>query len=100
TRRVRVSAAVANHSSVLGELELLGRALHSRLETAIKFSNPGEMVRVTCATDPESVQVIFESEGKRVPEGAIGKFFDMFGIGESCTPGGDLGLGPATAARI
>ena len=26
--------------------------------------------------------------------------FDLFGIGESCTPGGDLGLGPATAARI
>ena len=36
----------------------------------------------------------------KLPSAALPKFFDLFSIGETSTPGGYLGLGPAVAYRI
>ena len=44
--------------------------------------------------------LILDCHGRSVPENAVGRFFDVFAIGESLTPGGDLGLRPALACRI
>jgi hypothetical protein len=44
--------------------------------------------------------LILDSRGLSLSESAIGRFFDVFSIGEAVTPGGDLGLAPAVAARI
>jgi C4-dicarboxylate-specific signal transduction histidine kinase len=44
--------------------------------------------------------VVIESQGRTIPGPALPKFFDLFSIGETLTPGGDLGVGPPLAYRI
>jgi K+-sensing histidine kinase KdpD len=48
----------------------------------------------------DTTRVIIESHGLTISSTALPKFFDVFAIGETLTPGGDLGLGPAVAQRI
>jgi two-component system sensor histidine kinase/response regulator len=83
---------------VFADENLLVRALHRLLETAIKFCEKGEAVRITYGPQPRSI--VIESRGRTIPRGALPKFFDVFSIGETLTPGGDLGLGPPLASRI
>lgn len=83
---------------VVGDEHLLVKALRRLLETAIKFSEKGETVRLTC--EPEPRKVIIESGSRIIPGDALPKFFDVFSIGDAITPGGDLGLGPPVASRI
>ena len=100
SRQVTFSPASAEVELVLGDEDLLVRALHALLETAVKFSIPGETVRLSYETRQDTPQVIIESHGRTIPASALGKFFDVFSIGEALTPGGDLGVGPALAYRI
>ena len=76
------------------------KALHTLLDTAVKFSKAGDAVRLVCQVVPEAIHVRIESCGNRIPAAALHKFFDLFSIGEAITPGGDLGLGPPVAFRI
>ena len=85
---------------LLGDEDLLVRALHALLETAVKFSEKGETVRVSSDLVADSRRVIIESQGRTIPSSALAKFFDIFSVGDSITPGGDLGLGPPLASRI
>jgi two-component system, sensor histidine kinase and response regulator len=99
-RHVRVSRPGATPELVEGDEELLVRALHALLETAVKFSGRGETVRIASGLVCESPSVFIETWGGTIPNGTLAKFFDVFAIGESSTPGGDLGLGPSVAYRI
>jgi K+-sensing histidine kinase KdpD len=83
---------------VLADENLLVRALHRLVETAINFCEKGEAVRLTYGPEPRSV--IIESRGRTIPRSALPKFFDVFSIDNEITPGGDLGLGPPLASRI
>jgi two-component system, sensor histidine kinase and response regulator len=85
---------------VLGDEELLVRALQALLETAVKFSDDGQTVWLEREVLPNSTRLLIESRGKIIPDAALPKFFDLFSISEVSTPGGDLGLGPAVAFRI
>jgi K+-sensing histidine kinase KdpD len=85
---------------VLGNEDLLARALHALLETAVKFSEEGRTVRLSPDTASVSTSVIIESQGRIIPEHALPKFFDLFSIAKAIVPGGDLGLGPPIAHRI
>jgi two-component system, sensor histidine kinase and response regulator len=85
---------------VLGNEDLLVRALHALLETAVKFSQEGGTIRLAYEVVTDSRRMIIESYGRTIPSSALAKFFDIFSIGEAITPGGDLGLGPPVAYRI
>jgi len=100
SRRVALTQPSADLSLVLGDEDLLVRAFHALLETAIKFSHEGETVRVSRDVVLDSPRVIIESRGRTIPSPALAKFFDLFSVAEASTPGGDLGLGPPTAYRI
>ncbi len=100
TRGVILAAPLADPNIVVGDEDLLVRALHALLETAVKFTRNGETVRLTCGAAPDSPTIIIESQGRALPSAALEKFFDVFAIGEALTPGGDLGLAPALAYRI
>jgi len=100
SRRVAITPPSAELDLVLGDEDLLVRALHALLETAIKFSAEGETVRLSRDVVPDSSRIIFESHGRTIPSPALAKFFDLFSISEASTPGGDLGLGPPVAHRI
>jgi K+-sensing histidine kinase KdpD len=100
SRDVTFTMLAANLGPVVGDQDLLIRAFRSLLETAVKFSKKGETVDLTQEVVGESVKVIIESHSWAITPAAMPNFFDVFSIGETLTPGGDLGLGPAVASRI
>jgi len=85
---------------VLANEDLLARALHALIETAVKFSAEGGAVRLFREEGGESVRIVVEAFGKTVPDRLLPKFFDLFAISEAGTSAGDVGLGPAVASRI
>jgi len=99
-RQVRLGPLSCGEGIVLGEEELLVKALHALLETAVKFSEHGQSVRIACRADADPIVVTIDSYGKAIPMDQVSKFFDLFSISEASTPGGDLGLGPPVAYRI
>jgi two-component system sensor histidine kinase/response regulator len=100
SRHVTFGPLSAEWGLVQGDEDLLARALHALLETAVKFSLEGEIVRLSYEFVHDSPRVIIEGRGRSIPISALGKFFDVLSIGEAMTPGGDLGVGPALAYRI
>jgi DNA-binding response OmpR family regulator len=100
SRHVTLTPPSADLDFVLGDEDLLVRALHSLLETAVKFSEEGGTVMLACDVLPDSLRVSIESHGKTIPSHLLAKFFDLFSINESSTLGGDLGFGPRVAYRI
>jgi two-component system sensor histidine kinase/response regulator len=99
-REVRITPLSSGEGIVVGEEELLVRALHALIETAVKFSEPSQSVLITWITDSDPMVVTIDSYGKAIPTQQISKFFELFSINEASTPGGDLGLGPPVAYRI
>jgi two-component system, sensor histidine kinase and response regulator len=100
SRQVSLERVPSDIGFVLGDQDLLIKAIRALIEAAVKFSEAGETVRLACRPVEVSFEVTIESVGRTLPEPAIPKFFDIFTIGEAVTPGGDLGLGPAVAFRI
>ncbi|HEV8037727.1 MAG TPA: hybrid sensor histidine kinase/response regulator [Bryobacteraceae bacterium] len=100
SRSVAIASAWTSPDLVLGDEELLIRALHALLETAVKFSREGGTVRLLCDAAAHSPSLIIESQGKTIPESILPKFFNLFSNAQAITPGGDLGLGPPMAYRI
>ncbi len=99
-RRVAVIPTPTVLQYVLGDEDLLVRALHALIETAVKFSHTGGSVRLSCDAASGSSFVIIESQGLVIPAPALGSFFDLFSTGPAITQGEDLGLGPPVASRI
>jgi two-component system, sensor histidine kinase and response regulator len=99
-RQVAIAAFLEEAGEIVGHEAMLVRALHGLLETAVKFSEAERTIRVSSAAMPECWRVTIESQGRRIPETELPRFFDLFSISEVSTPGGDLGMGPAVAARI
>ncbi|OGV74769.1 MAG: hypothetical protein A3K19_11045 [Lentisphaerae bacterium RIFOXYB12_FULL_65_16] len=86
---------------ILGERKLLAKAVSSLLETAVKFSNPGGNVCLSCEPAPAGqVQIRVTASGRAIPDALVPRFFEVFSIADPITPGGDLGLGPPVANRI
>lgn len=100
SRHVKLNPLYTELGLVLGDENLLVRAFHALLETAVKFSTEGETVRLSGEFSRNSPRVIIEARGRSIPSSALGKFFEILSIGEAITPGGDLGVGPALAYRI
>lgn len=100
SRQVTLPQPSAGLDLVVGDEDLLVRALQALLESAVKFSGEGETVRLSRDVVSGSVRITIESHGKTIPSPAMATFFDLFSIGEASTAGGSLGLGPALAYRI
>jgi DNA-binding response OmpR family regulator len=99
SRGVSIELEPGEAGCVLATRHLLQKAIQALLETAVKFSKTGQVVRLKCQAGVGGVEVLIHSCG-RIPESAIANFFEVFSIGEAITPGGDLGLGPPVSQRI
>jgi len=97
---VILSSVPDSQAYVLGQEELLVKALGTLLETAVKFSSPGETVRLCCQPLGVMARLVIFAKGRIIPAEAIARFFEVFSIAKPITPGGDLGLGPPVAQRI
>jgi len=91
---------VCGEVMVMGDKELLTSAMTALLKTAVRFSSSGNMVCLTCGVNSQEIEIGIHAQGQTIPEKLIAKFFDVFSIADSITPGGDLGLGPPVAERI
>jgi CheY-like chemotaxis protein len=100
SRNVKFTRPSPNMGLVVGDEDLLARALRSLLETAVKFSARDKVVGLALEVVDDNTRIIIQSRGLTISSTAMPKFFDIFSIGEALTPGGDLGLGPAVAYRI
>jgi CheY-like chemotaxis protein len=100
SRCVKFAGPSMNLGLVAADEGLLARSLRSLLETAVKFSATGEIIGLSREVVADATLVIIESHGLTISSTAMPKFFDVFSIGETLTPGGDLGLGPALAYRV
>jgi CheY-like chemotaxis protein len=100
SRDVKFTRVSTNMGLVVGDEDLLARALRSLLETAVKFSAKGKIIGLALEVVDDTTRIIIQSRGLTISSTAVPKFFDIFSIGEALTPGGDLGLGPAVAYRI
>ncbi len=98
-RGVDIQLASMETAGVIAKRDLLTKAVQALLETAVKFSKPGEVVRLNRLPCQEGIQIAIIAGGT-IPEPSLAKFFQVFSIGEAITPGGDLGLGPPVAQRI
>lgn len=98
-RGVAIEREDEETTCVIAKENLLLKAIQTLIETAVKFSKSGEVVRLSCRISSELVQVFIRAGG-HIPESAIDRFFQVFSIGEAITPGGDLGLGPPVSQRI
>jgi two-component system sensor histidine kinase/response regulator len=99
SRGVGIELEPGAGACVVAKRDLLQKALQRLLETAVKFSNRGDVVRLRCQMGVDGVDVLISSSGQ-IPESAIANFFQVFAIGDAITPGGDLGLGPPVSQRI
>jgi two-component system, sensor histidine kinase and response regulator len=99
-RQVTVEWEPMKTAFILGTHDLMVTALQALLETAVKFSESGGIVRVASESAQGKVQLAIKSCGRTVPVLAIPKFFELFALGEGSTSGGHLGLDPAMAQRI
>jgi two-component system, sensor histidine kinase and response regulator len=100
SHRVILAPAPNDLDLVVGDEDLLVRAFHALIETAVKFSAEGETVRLSRGVAADSIEIAIESHGRTIPGPAVAKFFDLFSIGVAITPGGDLGLSAPVAYRI
>jgi signal transduction histidine kinase len=99
-RGVHLAVLTLERFTVMGEEDLLLRALHALLETGIKFCQSGALLEISAEAGEGGALLTLDCSGRSLPESAVSRFFDVFSIGEALTPGGDLGLGPALACRI
>ena len=99
-RQVTIEPPPASLGFVLGEEDLIVRALRALLETAVKFSTAGEAVGLEFQAASDSACVLIDSHGLTIPVPLLDTFFELFSISEASTPGGDLGLGAPAASRI
>jgi len=100
SRQVRIAPLACEDGIVVGEEKLFVKAFHALLETAVKFSEPGQTVRIACTSDSDPIVVTIDGYGKTIPMPQLSKFFDLFSISETSTAGGDLGMRPSVAHRI
>ncbi len=100
SRQVTLLPPPLDMGLVAGNEDLLVRALQALVETAVKFSAKGGAIQLSSEAAANSRKVIVEARGRIIPSPLLGKFFDLFSIGEAITPGGDLGLSPPLAFRI
>lgn len=100
SRQVTLAPLPKCDANILSEAGLLTNALAALLKTAIKFSKPGNTVQVTSELQASEIVITIAATGWTIPTEYLSQFFEVFSIGESITPGGDIGLGPPVAERI
>jgi K+-sensing histidine kinase KdpD len=88
SRHVILASAPADLDFVVGDGDLLVRAFHALIETAVKFSAQGEIVRLSCSVVADSIEITIESHGRTIPGPDVARFFDLFSIGEQSRPAG------------
>lgn len=63
---------------VMGDAKSLERACAAILDNAIKFSYPGDTVRISARLEPERISVVIRDHGVGIAEDVLPRIFDRF----------------------
>ncbi len=88
---------------IYGNPELLRRAFINIIHNAIKYSNPGNKVKVTSKKDNSSFLLRVKDEGIGIKKKELSKIYNIFFRGENARPGHKkegMGLGLSLVKRI
>jgi two-component system sensor histidine kinase/response regulator len=99
-REVRLGEAPPDGGEVIAAPEFLGRAVQLVLETAVKFAQPGSLVKIRQESQPGGTSLVIETEGRTIPQPELARFFQLLANANPMAEDGDLGLAPALAERI
>jgi signal transduction histidine kinase len=101
-RRCELDLRFESPGFVMGDPELLRRAIENPLRNAIRHSPPGSPVEVTCDGGADSAVIAIRDWGPGVPDSAIQKIFKPFYRVESDRgrDSGGSGLGLAITERV
>jgi len=86
---------------ILGNRELLRRAVENVMRNAIRYSPERSTIDVCLVEDPDAAKIAIRDYGPGVPEGTLTKIFDPFFRVEEARDalGGGSGLGLSIAKR-
>jgi len=87
-----VAALPETGLQMTGRPELLRRAFENIIRNAIRFSPPGETVRIVLAQRSEQVRIEIQDAGPGVPEALLATMFEPFVRADSDQAGFGLGL--------
>ncbi|MDR3765294.1 MAG: ATP-binding protein [Acidobacteriota bacterium] len=101
-REVLVTAQVASPATVMGDLELLRRALENVLRNAIRYSPKGSSVQLDLTLSERTATARVRDFGPGVPEDALQRIFDPFYRVEASrdASSGGVGLGLSIVKRV
>ena len=87
-------------TSVLGDEELLQRAIDNILQNALDYTPPGKAMHIGVKASGNWLSVIIEDEGPGVPEDLLAHLFEPFFRADKSRGGKGWGLGLAIARDI
>jgi two-component system, sensor histidine kinase and response regulator len=100
SRGVAVESAPQDLGFVNAHEELLLKALQALLHTAVKFAAEGDKITLNGGRTPDVSTLTISTPSGELSQAVLAKFFDVFSVDESNTPGAHIGLGPSVASRI
>jgi signal transduction histidine kinase len=92
----------AGDVAIMGQAELLGRAIENVVRNAIKYSPAGGLVGITAALSASRKEVLLavRDHGPGVPETELGRIFEPFFRSQGSASTSGYGLGLAIAHRV
>jgi len=80
--------------------ELVGQALANLVDNAMKYAGPGGVIRLSVASDAETLTLAVDDDGPGIPEDQRGEALRRFGRLDPARQPGGAGLGLALAAAV
>ena len=97
---VSIGAVPDCDPKIVGEEELLEKAMTYMVATAVKCTESGATVDLDCTVETDTVRIDILAAGYQLPDEKIDSFFEMLSMPQPLKPDGDLGLVPTVAQKI
>jgi signal transduction histidine kinase len=99
---IALSVDAPTRLPIHGDRELIQQAVANLVDNAVKFSRPGDAVRISAAVSPDGVEISVADQGPGIPEADLVRVTERFFRGEIArnTPGSGLGLALVQAVAL
>ncbi len=77
-KQLAITSTANEPCTVLGDPVRLRQLFRALVSNAIRYTDPGGSVRLSCSREPEVVRVDIEDTGIGIPEESLEKIFDRF----------------------
>lgn len=78
----------------------LEQAVRNILNNAMKYANPGSVIRFHTELEDQVISVAIENDGPKIPEEELAKIFESFYKGSNSTMKEGTGIGLAVTAKV